>query len=126
MLDFSVGSSLTDVERSTLEFLNNKGATFLTLYAVSRVLETILGKPIPNKFDLQFKDNHTPAQATAAWEPILDIILPLTGTLGGAFSKGRVTAEGTQTVVPTFVGIFASIASVQKDAFDNFAKLVRV
>jgi hypothetical protein len=119
-------SSLTDVERSTLEFLNNKGATFLTLYVVSKVLETIVGKPIPNKFDLQFKENYAPGQATAMWEPILDIILPLTGTLSGAFSKGRVTAEGTQSVVPTFVGIFASIASVQKEAFDKFSKLVRV
>ena len=67
--------------------LGPKGGEFEV--ATDRVLESIIGKPIPNKFDLQFKENYTPAQATAVWEPILDIILPLTGTLNGAFSKGR-------------------------------------
>lgn len=43
-------TSLTDVEKGTLDFLNNKGASFLTVFVVSRVLETILSKPIPNKF----------------------------------------------------------------------------
>jgi hypothetical protein len=118
-------SSLNDVETTTLQFLNFKGASFLTLYVVSRTLETIVGKPIPNKFDLQFKDNLSPANAMKLWDPILDIILPLAGTLNGAFSKGRVTGEGIQSSIPTFVAIFASIANVQKAVFSAFAKTVR-
>lgn len=118
-------SSLTQLERRTLEFLNYKGAPFLLLYVVAQVIETVLGKPVPNKFDLQFSDNLSPGDASGIWDPILDAILPLSESLEGAFSKGRVTGEGVQTVTPAFEGIVASVAAYHKAAFNEFAKHVK-
>lgn len=118
-------SSLTQLEKRTLEFLNYKGAPFLLLYIVAQVIETVLRKPVPNKFDLQFRDNLSPVDASGIWAPILDAILPLSESMEGAFSKGRVTGEGVQTVTPAFEGIFASVATYHKAAFSEFAKHVK-
>jgi hypothetical protein len=119
-------AALTQLEKRTLDFLNYKGASFLLLYVVSQVIETVLGKPVPNRFDLQFRDNLSPSEASTLWAPILDAILPLSESLEGAFSKGRVTGENVQTVTPAFEGIFASVAAYHKDAFAEFAKRVKI
>lgn len=117
-------SSLTTVETATVDFLNRKGSQFLLIHIVAQCLETIVGKPIPNKFDVRFRLNRSPFEVTVEWDSILDILLPLSGQLAGAFAKGRVTAEGVKKTVPNFVGVFASLANVQQAAFKEFAEKV--
>src|SRR5713101_3384445 len=56
-------ASLTNIESVTLTFLNKKGANYLLVHVISQCMETILGKPIPNRFDLYFKENVSPGQA---------------------------------------------------------------
>ena len=114
-------ASLTKLESTTLGFLSKKGSQFLLVYVVAQCLETILGKPIPNKFDVRFKDNKSPFKLANEWEPILDILLPLSGQLEDAFTKGRVTTEGAKKTVPNFTGVFASIANLQAATFKSFA-----
>ncbi|OBS09181.1 AIPR family protein [Acidihalobacter prosperus] len=117
-------SSLTTVEKNTLEFLNKKGSQFLLIYTVAQCLETIIGRPIPNKFDVRFRINRSPFKMTEEWDPILDIMLPLCGQLEGAFTKGRVTTEGVKKTIPNFIGIFASFANLQQATFNAFAAKV--
>lgn len=119
-------ASLTTLDKTTLEFLNRKGSQFLLIYVVAQCLETILSKPIPNKFDVRFKDNKSPFKLAAEWGPILDILLPLSGQLDEAFTKGRVTAEGVKKTVPNFTGVFASIANLQEATFKAFASKVEI
>lgn len=119
-------TSLTTLEKTTLEFLNRKGSQFLLIYVVAQCLETILAKPIPNKFDVRFKDNKSPFKLAAEWGPILDILLPLSGQLDDAFTKGRVTTEGVKKTVPNFTGVFASIANLQEATFKTFASKVEI
>lgn len=114
-------ASLTAVEATTLEFLNRKGSQFLLIYVVAQCLETIMGKPIPNKFDVRFRQNASPFKLSKEWDSILDILLPLSGQLESAFAKGRVTNEGVKKTVPNFVGVFASIANIQEATFKAFA-----
>lgn len=118
--------SLTTVEKATLEFLDRKGSQFLLIYVVAQCLETITSKPIPNKFDVRFRDNRSPFTLATEWEPILDILLPLSGHLGDAFTQGRITTEGVKKTVPNFIGIFASFANLQKAAFNAFASKVEI
>lgn len=117
-------SSLTTVETTTLDFLNRKGSQFLLIYTVAQCLETIVGRPIPNKFDVRFRINGSPFKITTDWDSILDVILPLSGQLEGAFTKGRVTTEGVKKTVPNFIGVFASIANLQQETFKVFATKV--
>lgn len=117
----SGAEGLTEIERNTLNFLEKKGSAFLVVYIVAQCLETIIGKPIPNRFDVRFKSNLSPAAAASKWEPILDVILSLSNQLDAAFSRGRVTNEAVKKTSPNFVGVFASIANLQKDTFAAFA-----
>ncbi len=118
--------ALTELERSQLDFLNRKGAQFLLSYAVAQCLETILGRSIPNKFDIQFAKKESPFKLSDEWTVILDALLPLANQLDDAFARGRITVEGVKKSISRFVGVFASIASAQKDTFAAFAKKVEI
>lgn len=113
--------SLTDVEKKTLSFLNKKGSQFLLLDAISRIFETIIGKSIPNKFSLQFKENLSPAEAAKNWDSLLDIVIPLNDFFSEAFSNGRIQGEGIVSAMPKFVGIFDGLKTVHAEAFQAFA-----
>jgi hypothetical protein len=53
-------SSLTSIENLSLSFLNKKGANYLLVYVISQCMETILGKPTPNRFDLLLCKEYQP------------------------------------------------------------------
>jgi hypothetical protein len=114
-------SSLTNIENTSLAFLNKKGANYLLVHVVSQCMETILGKPIPNRFDLYFSKNISPGIAAKFWLPIIDMMLSLSNQLENAFSRNRISNESISKAVPNFVGVVASISALQKEMFEKFA-----
>jgi hypothetical protein len=114
-------NSLTNIENATLGFLTKKGANYLIVHVVSQCMETILSKPIPNRFDLHFTKFVSPADAGAIWHPIVDMMLSLYNQLSDAFSRNRISNESISKAVPNFVGVVASIKDIQKERFDKFA-----
>jgi hypothetical protein len=70
-------SSLTNIENTSLAFLSKKGANYLLVDVISQCMETILSKPIPNRFDLHFTKNVSPDTAANLWFPIMDMMLSL-------------------------------------------------
>ncbi|MBB3982089.1 hypothetical protein GGR44_001748 [Sphingobium fontiphilum] len=117
--------SMTNVEKSALEFLSKKGASFLLVHVIAQCMETVLGRSIANKSDLHFSKNISPDKAEELWYPIVDVILPLSSHLENAFSRNRISNETVEKTVPGFVGIIASIANLQKENFDKFAAEVK-
>ncbi len=120
-------NSLTDIEKMNLSFLDKKGATYLLVHVISQCMETILNTSISNKFDLHFIKNISPAKAEGLWLPLVDMMLPLSGQLDGAFSRSRISQEtvmNTKTV-SNFVGVVASLAQLHRENFEKFAKHVR-
>jgi AIPR protein len=113
--------SLTNIENTSLAFLNKKGANYLLVHVISQCMETILGKPIPNRFDLHFAKNVSPGTAAKLWCPIVDMMLSLSNQLESAFSRNRISNESVSKTVPNFVGVVASISALQKETFDKFA-----
>ena len=84
-------------------------------------METILSKPIPNRFDLQFVEDVGPNEAQSFWFPIIDVMLSLSNQLDNAFSRNRISNESVSKAVPTFVGIVASIKNLHKNIYDIFS-----
>jgi hypothetical protein len=119
-------SSLTTIENTSLAFLTKKGATYLLVYVISSCMETILGKPIPNRFDLHFAKNISPAEAEKLWEPIIDVMLSLSNQLESAFSRNRISVESISKAVPNFVGVIASLRTLQKATFESFTSHVKL
>lgn len=122
----SDSSSLTSIETSALEFLSKKGSNYLLVHVISQCMETILGKPIPNKSDLHFAKNVSPDSAMKLWEPIVTMMLSLSNQLDSAFSRDRISNESISKAVPNFVGVVASISSLQKETFDKFSSTVKL
>ncbi|OAN83002.1 hypothetical protein A8B81_08175 [Sulfitobacter pontiacus] len=114
----------TDADRKKLNFLSQKGSNYLLMFAISQCMETILSRPIPNKFDLQFGDSVSPEKATVIWQPIIEMMLSLSIQLEGAFSRSRIFSEGVEATVPQFVGVIESLKDVHEDRFSNFAQNV--
>ena len=119
-------SSLTNIENTSLAFLTKKGANYLLVHVISQCMETILAKPIPNRFDLHFSKNVSPATAVRIWLPIVDMMLSLSNQLENAFSRNRISNESISKAVPNFVGVVASISALQKETFDRFASNVQL
>ena len=118
-------TTLTTVENSSFNFLSKKGATYLLVYATGQCMETILGRPVPNKADLHFAENVSPDRAEEIWSPIVDIVLSLSSHLTGAFSRDRISNETVSRAIPGFVGIVDSLATLQRTNFRAFAKNVK-
>ena len=119
-------ASLTQIDKASLSFLNKKGASYLLVYVIAQCMETIIGKSVPNKFDLRFISNVSPSQASGLWAPIVDMMLPLTNQLQAAFSRGRISNENVKKTVPNFAGIVASLAVPHKQTFGQFASVVEL
>ena len=119
-------TSLTVVEKNHLSFLNKKGASFLLVYVISSCMETILDSPIPNKFDLVFKQNISPSSGSVLWDPIVDLILSLSNQLAPAFSRNRISNESVKKTVPNFVGVIESLKQIHKKTFAEFSSRVIV
>lgn len=118
--------SLSQIEKSHLRFLNKKGASYLIVDVIAKSIETILGRAIPNKFNLQFRGNVSPAAAAKFWAPIVDLVLSLSNQLDGAFSRGRITNEAVQKTVPNFIGVVESLKAIHQQTFADFAKQVEL
>jgi hypothetical protein len=114
-------ASLTAIENTSLAFLNKKGANYLLVHVVAKCMETILGRPIPNYFDLHFAKNVSPDTAAKFWLPIVEMMLSLSSQLENAFSRNRISNESVSKAVPYFVGIVDSIGSLHKETFDKFS-----
>lgn len=119
-------ASLTNIENTSLEFLTKKGANYLLVHVVSQCMETILSRPIPNRFDLHFSKNISPTEGMAIWHPIVDMMLSLSNQLSDAFSRSRISNESISKAVPNFVGVVASIQDIQKERFDKLAANVKL
>jgi hypothetical protein len=114
-------SSLTHIENISLNFLNKKGANYLLVDVISQCMETILAKPIPNRFDLHFSKKVSPSTAGKFWLPIVEMMLSLSNQLENAFSRNRISNDSISKAVPNFVGVVASISALQKETFEKFA-----
>lgn len=116
---------LTELEVKQLSFLNRKGAAFLLVYAVSQSIETLCGRHVSNRFDLHFRDNISPEQASNKWVTIVDLFLALHEQLEDAFSRERISNDSVQRGVPKFVGVITSLKSLHKATFNEFAQAVQ-
>lgn len=113
-------SSMTEADNSKLEFLTKKGANYLIILSASKCIETIMGKPITNRFDLKFSKNESPADLSDFWSPIVDLFLSFSGQMDQCFSNNRISRENIESHHPVFVSIISSLAVTHAATFEAF------
>jgi len=61
----------TPAQLDEKDFLRERGSVFAICYAISESLDSIVGRKIPDRFDLRFKDNPSPEEAKIYWEEVV-------------------------------------------------------
>ncbi len=112
---------LLDNERKELDFLRNRGGTFLLHSAIANCMEIILNRPIPNKFMLSFGESISPATSIEFWKPIVHVTVPFCSYLGSAVHNSIQNKEEVKAALEVFRSYIAGLKSVHEQTFTAFA-----
>ncbi|NVJ64749.1 MAG: AIPR family protein [Flavobacteriaceae bacterium] len=113
-------SSLTRDDEQILDFLRQRGAIFLTTYAFSYCLETILDRSVPNLFRISFGANCSPFQAISNWQTVIDVLIPFVEHLNPAIVKGLKNTTEIEQAIRTFNSLAKSTRTFNATVFDKF------
>jgi hypothetical protein len=116
--------AMTEAEQREYTFLRQKGANYLLVSAISRGIETILARPVANRFDLIFDPCVPMADAASAWDRVLASVLPFVRQLDPAFTRGRLAREELDRAVDQFGSMVEAMAATQPTMFQDFADRV--
>lgn len=119
-------ADLTGQEKSFLEYVRKRGATYLLTSAIASCLETLLNKHISNIDRASFGDRKSPADATLNWSAIVKVVSPFTKQLSDAISDGLKNAEKISDAIGTFRSLVEATADANRDAYSGFSRLVRI
>lgn len=116
--------SLTRDEEELLRFLRQRGAIFLTTYAISYSLESILARSIPNLFRISFGSQCSPNKAKEYWGTILDKLLPFVEHLNPAIENGLKNTKDIEQAVRMFNSLVKSTSEYNADVFNAFKEKI--
>ena len=120
------GAEKTDIEDKQHKFLSKRGSKMLLLYTISKCMEGIMGKRIPDTWGLQFKNNSDFGSVVSSWRAVIKIILPIAySKLEEALSEGLKSKERCETSSDVVVGLFASIQDTVAPQLKAFVKSIK-
>jgi len=116
-------SELTEAESNQLDFFRKRGPIQLVMSTASTCMETIISRPIPNKFKISFGEI-APSTGTEFWNPIIDVIISFSRHLYPAVENGL---KNEQTVIECNKAVrdlVESIKGANKSIFDEFSEKI--
>ena len=115
----------TEAQNRQWGVLRQRGATFMISSAIAAGLETILEKPITNRFQLKYKNTTTIQDSINNWNCILDVILPLINKLFPALESGNLkNKDVVKSCIGDFVDLLEAIRQPNSSTFHEFSKLL--
>lgn len=117
-------TELTKLEHGRLDFYRLPSSIFVYMNAISKALETILGRSISDYFTLSFGTQTTPKKAILNWGLIVGATAPLTPILSKAISAG-LSKVNIDDGIQNFIQQVDISADNQFLTFDKFKKLIR-
>ncbi|MFP1778759.1 AIPR family protein [Lonsdalea quercina] len=113
-------TNLTRDDEKSLTFLRQRGAIFLTTYAFSYCLETILERSVPNLFRISFGAKCSPTKSMENWKPVIDALIPFLEQLNPAIVNGLKNQNEIEQAVSTFNSLAKSTRAFNATVFDVF------
>ena len=121
----SKSDSLIDIEKSQLEFFRKRGSTFMLSSAVSKCLEIILNKPIPDAFRLEFQKNINLDEAITHWNAIVEAASAFTDPLAAGLADGFKARDNVEQAIITFRSLIGSTKQANATIYANFVMQVK-
>jgi hypothetical protein len=116
----SKDQSLLEVEIPQFNYLKRRGSTFLYTAALSKCLEIILNRQIPNYFNLSFIKNTSPIEGSSLWSPIIDASISFVDALNPGLSDGFKSHDQINKALIDFRNLIAAVKQVNEPVFSKF------
>ncbi|WP_241616821.1 AIPR family protein [Rosenbergiella epipactidis] len=113
-------STLTRDDEASLKFLRQRGAIFLTTYALSYCLETILDRSVPNLFRISFGNSCSPKKSIENWTSVLETLIPFLEYLNPAIEQGLKNQGEIDQAVRMFNSLAKTARTYNTEIFDLF------
>jgi AIPR protein len=116
----------TEAQTRHVQFFRGRGSTITMLSAISSSIELFLGRQVPDRAALRFKDNCSPADAANCWQPIIDVVLSFSGTLLEATDLGLKKQENVQDALRRFQEMVEATAEANRERYEEFSAKVEL
>ncbi len=114
----------TAMQKKQADFFSQRGSIFLLVQAMGDSVEELVGRVVVDRHSLTFKENLSPAEAEAAWIPVVERALGACSQLAEATNQNLKSTEKTSKAISTFMAMLGAIISAAPEATTQFAKLV--
>ncbi len=116
----------TGIEKEQIDFYRQRGSIFLLVAALGHAMETFLGKPVPDRFALRFKDNVSPKQAMEFWRPLIQPSLAFATQLRPGLEGGMKNPQKVNEAISTFQSLLEAIKTANAETFAAFSARVEL
>jgi hypothetical protein len=108
----------TDAQRRHSSFFSARGSNYLLVAALGSCIESVLGFAVADRYALQFKENVSPARATAMWKPVVDAGLSFSAQLEPATDLGLKAQDRVKRAIENFSAMIEAVRPANAVPFD--------
>ena len=112
----------TEAQKRHAAFFSARGSNYLLVAAMGFCIETILGVAVADRHSLRFKKNLSPAKATDAWQPVVEVALAFSGQLMPATDQGLKAQDRVKKTLEDFSSMLEAVRSANAAPFDVLAE----
>jgi hypothetical protein len=123
-LNLSEIESPTQKQQKVLEYLRLRGGGFMLATAIAANMEEICGITVANPWGLRFKKNLSPADAEAAWMPVVSSLAEFSEQLTPALLPNFRSAQRRDEALASFASLLGAILQLKADAYEDFGKRI--
>lgn len=117
-------TSRTDAQKKHASFFSSRGSNYLLVAAIGACLETLINRPITDRYALHFSKNVSPAEAADLWQPVVDVVLAFSAQLAPATDQGLKAQERVSKAIEGFSAMIEATRSANPTPFDALSKAV--
>ena len=116
----------TETQQRHTQFFRRRGSIALMVAAISSSIELFLGRPVPDRTALRFKDNCSPKDAADRWQPIVEVALSFSPQLIDATDLGLKNSDTVDSALEKFQGMIEATVDANRERYSEFGGLVEL
>jgi hypothetical protein len=117
-------ASRTEAQKRHAAFFSSRGSNYLLVAAIGSCLETIIDRPISDRYALRFAQNVSPTAAMDLWQPVVDVVLAFSAQLSPATDQGLKSQDRVDRAIGDFSAMIEATRSANPVPFDAISVAV--
>ena len=121
----NMSETRTDSEEQQMLFLSKRGSKMLLIFAVSEIMENILGSKIVDSWKIKFKDCTDFEKIVESWYGVIEVVLSFYANLLPALEGGLKNKESARKSVDSVKAIISAIQVTLKMQLKEFISSIK-